>query len=114
MDVRANNLNGSRATQGAAAQPSLVVRRPCVCRLADCLHDAHAVEHAHVGQGIHVGLEDVLGELVAHGGAQLLRVPRLADVIVQARLVDGADASRFLMDVKKRLEEGTFEADLGL
>lgn len=30
------------------------------------------------------------------------------------RLVDGADASRFLMDVKKRLEEGTFEADLGL
>ena len=30
------------------------------------------------------------------------------------RLVDGADASRFLMDVKKRLEEGAFEANLGL
>ncbi|OFQ24188.1 dihydrolipoamide acetyltransferase [Actinomyces sp. HMSC062G12] len=30
------------------------------------------------------------------------------------RLVDGADASRFLMDVKKRLEEGAFEPDLGL
>ena len=30
------------------------------------------------------------------------------------RLVDGADASRFLMDVKKRLEEGEFEADLAL
>ena len=30
------------------------------------------------------------------------------------RLVDGADASRFLMDVKKRLEDGVFEADLGL
>ena len=30
------------------------------------------------------------------------------------RLVDGADASRFLMDVKKRLEEGAFEADLAL
>ena len=30
------------------------------------------------------------------------------------RLVDGADASRFLMDVKKRLEERAFEADLGL
>ena len=30
------------------------------------------------------------------------------------RLVDGADASRFLMDVKKHLEEGAFEADLGL
>ena len=28
------------------------------------------------------------------------------------RLVDGADASRFLMDVKKRLEAGEFEADL--
>ena len=30
------------------------------------------------------------------------------------RLIDGADASRFLMDVKQRLEEGAFEADLGL
>lgn len=30
------------------------------------------------------------------------------------RLVDGADASRYLMDVKKRLEEGDFVADLGL
>ena len=30
------------------------------------------------------------------------------------RLVDGGDASRFLMDVKKRLAEGAFEADLGL
>ena len=30
------------------------------------------------------------------------------------RLVDGADASRFLMDVKKRLEAGAFEADLSL
>ncbi|WP_026460937.1 2-oxoglutarate dehydrogenase, E2 component, dihydrolipoamide succinyltransferase [Schaalia suimastitidis] len=30
------------------------------------------------------------------------------------RLVDGADASRFLMDVKKRLEEGAFETELGL
>ena len=30
------------------------------------------------------------------------------------RLVDGADASRFLMDVKKRLEVGEFEADLAL
>ena len=30
------------------------------------------------------------------------------------RLVDGADAARFLADVKERLEEGAFEADLGL
>ena len=30
------------------------------------------------------------------------------------RSVDGADASRFLMDVKKRLEAGEFEADLAL
>src|SRR5690625_3648561 len=30
------------------------------------------------------------------------------------RLVDGADAARFLVDVKARLEEGDFEADLGL
>ena len=30
------------------------------------------------------------------------------------RLVDGADAARFLTTVKERLEEGAFEADLGL
>ena len=30
------------------------------------------------------------------------------------RLVDGADAARFLATVKARLEEGAFEAELGL
>ena len=30
------------------------------------------------------------------------------------RLVDGADAGRFLTTIKRRLEEGSFEADLGL
>ena len=30
------------------------------------------------------------------------------------RLVDGADASRYLQSVKKRIEEGAFEGDLGL
>jgi len=30
------------------------------------------------------------------------------------RLVDGADAARFLITVKDRLEEGEFEAELGL
>jgi len=30
------------------------------------------------------------------------------------RLVDGADAARFLVDIKDRLEEGDFEADIGL
>ncbi len=30
------------------------------------------------------------------------------------RLVDGADAARFLMDVKARLEEGAFDAELGI
>jgi 2-oxoglutarate dehydrogenase E2 component (dihydrolipoamide succinyltransferase) len=30
------------------------------------------------------------------------------------RLVDGADAGRFLSTIKRRLEEGNFEADLGL
>ena len=30
------------------------------------------------------------------------------------RLVDGADASRFLVDVKSRLESGAFEANLGI
>ena len=30
------------------------------------------------------------------------------------RLVDGADASRFLVDVKNRLEEANFSGDLGI
>jgi 2-oxoglutarate dehydrogenase E2 component (dihydrolipoamide succinyltransferase) len=30
------------------------------------------------------------------------------------RIVDGADAARYLADVKERLEEGAFEAELGL
>jgi len=30
------------------------------------------------------------------------------------RLIDGADAGRFVSVIKARLEEGTFEADLGL
>lgn len=30
------------------------------------------------------------------------------------RIVDGADAARFLVTLKERLEEGTFESDLGL
>jgi 2-oxoglutarate dehydrogenase E2 component (dihydrolipoamide succinyltransferase) len=30
------------------------------------------------------------------------------------RLIDGADAARFLETVKNRLEEGAFEAELGL
>jgi 2-oxoglutarate dehydrogenase E2 component (dihydrolipoamide succinyltransferase) len=30
------------------------------------------------------------------------------------RLVDGADAARFLTTVKQRLEDGSFESDLGL
>ena len=30
------------------------------------------------------------------------------------RLVDGADAARFLVTMKQRLEDGNFEAELGL
>jgi len=30
------------------------------------------------------------------------------------RVVDGADAARFLSSMKERLEEGAFDADLGL
>ena len=30
------------------------------------------------------------------------------------RLVDGADAARFLVAIKNRLEEGSFESELGL
>ena len=32
----------------------------------------------------------------------------------ERRLVDGADAGRFVTAIRERLEEGAFEADLGL
>ncbi|MDO4258778.1 MAG: 2-oxoglutarate dehydrogenase, E2 component, dihydrolipoamide succinyltransferase [Actinomycetaceae bacterium] len=51
----------------------------------------------------------------ANGGdAIAIRSMVYLSISYDHRLVDGADASRFLADVKKRLEEGAFEADLGL
>ena len=49
-------------------------------------------------------------------GADVIAIRSMAylSLSYDHRLVDGGDASRFLMDVKKRLEEGAFEADLGL
>ena len=41
-----------------------------------------------------------------------LKKPAAAEALW--RLIDGADAGRFLTTIKRRLEEGAFEADLGL
>jgi len=49
-----------------------------------------------------------LGEVIAvHSMAYLA-------LTYDHRLVDGADAARFLATVKHRLEEGSFEAEFGL
>jgi pyruvate dehydrogenase E2 component (dihydrolipoamide acetyltransferase) len=56
-----------------------------------------------------VVVEDpTLGEVIA------VRSMVYLSLTYDHRLVDGADAARFLVTVKNRLEEGAFEADLGL
>jgi pyruvate dehydrogenase E2 component (dihydrolipoamide acetyltransferase) len=56
-----------------------------------------------------VVLEDpALGEVIA------VRSMVYLALTYDHRLVDGADAARFLVTVKNRLEEGAFESDLGL
>ncbi|HZE67327.1 MAG TPA: 2-oxo acid dehydrogenase subunit E2, partial [Sporichthyaceae bacterium] len=49
-----------------------------------------------------------LGETIA------IRSMVLLALTYDHRLVDGADAARFLTTVKQRLEDASFEADLGL
>ncbi|WP_041939649.1 MULTISPECIES: 2-oxoglutarate dehydrogenase, E2 component, dihydrolipoamide succinyltransferase [Frankia] len=49
-----------------------------------------------------------LGEIIAVRSAVYL------SLTYDHRIVDGADAARFLTFIKRRLEEGAFEADLGL
>jgi 2-oxoglutarate dehydrogenase E2 component (dihydrolipoamide succinyltransferase) len=56
-----------------------------------------------------VVVEDVaLGEVIA------VRSMVYLALTYDHRLVDGADAARYLVTVKSRLEEGSFEAELGL
>ena len=56
-----------------------------------------------------VVVEDpALGEVIA------VRSMMYLALTYDHRLVDGADAARFLITVKNRLEEGSFEAELGL
>jgi len=50
----------------------------------------------------------VLGEVIAVRSIVYLALS------YDHRLVDGADAARFLTAIKARLEEGRFEAELGL
>ena len=52
--------------------------------------------------------DDDLGETIA------IRSMVYLALTYDHRLVDGADAARFLVTVKERLEEGSFEAELGL
>jgi pyruvate dehydrogenase E2 component (dihydrolipoyllysine-residue acetyltransferase) len=55
-----------------------------------------------------VVVDPTLGEVIA------VRSMVYLALTYDHRLVDGADAARFLVTVKNRLEEGAFEADLGL
>ena len=51
--------------------------------------------------------DDDLGETIA------VRHMMYLSLSYDHRIVDGADAARFLVDVKKRLEEAAFEGELG-
>jgi 2-oxoglutarate dehydrogenase E2 component (dihydrolipoamide succinyltransferase) len=52
--------------------------------------------------------DPVLGEVIAVRSIVYLALS------YDHRLVDGADAARFLTTIKARLEEGRFESELGL
>jgi 2-oxoglutarate dehydrogenase E2 component (dihydrolipoamide succinyltransferase) len=52
--------------------------------------------------------DDELGEVVA------IRSMVFLALTYDHRIVDGADAARFLVTVKERLEEGDFAGELGL
>lgn len=52
--------------------------------------------------------DPALGEVIA------VRSMAYLSLTYDHRLVDGADAARFLQDIKARVEHGNFEADLGL
>ena len=67
----------------------------------------------------------ILGTGTVNKRAAVMEDPALGEVITvrsmvylaltyDHRLVDGADAARFLVTIKSRLEEGAFEAELGL
>ncbi|HEX9031863.1 MAG TPA: 2-oxo acid dehydrogenase subunit E2 [Streptosporangiaceae bacterium] len=67
----------------------------------------------------------ILGTGTVNKRAVVVEDPHLGEVITvrsvvylaltyDHRLVDGADAARFLVTIKNRLEEGAFEAELGL
>jgi 2-oxoglutarate dehydrogenase E2 component (dihydrolipoamide succinyltransferase) len=56
----------------------------------------------------------VVVEDVALGEVITVRSMIYLSLTYDHRLVDGADAARFLLTIKERLEEGAFEAELGL
>jgi pyruvate dehydrogenase E2 component (dihydrolipoamide acetyltransferase) len=67
----------------------------------------------------------ILGTGTVVKRAVVVEDPELGEIIVPRsmiylalsydhRIVDGADAARFLTTIKERLEAGNFEADLGL
>jgi pyruvate dehydrogenase E2 component (dihydrolipoamide acetyltransferase) len=56
----------------------------------------------------------VTGGHLADGDVIAIRSMAYLALSYDHRLVDGADAARFLVTVKNHIEEGAFEADLGL
>ena len=66
------------------------------------------VDLSEAGLGAVVVDDPDLGEIIATRSMVYLALS------YDHRLVDGADAARFLTTVKNRLEEGAFEAELGL
>jgi 2-oxoglutarate dehydrogenase E2 component (dihydrolipoamide succinyltransferase) len=80
------------------------------------LFDTPIINQPQVGI---LGTGSVVKRAVVVGDAALGEVITVRSMIYLAltydhRLVDGADAARFLLTIKERLEEGAFEAELGL
>ena len=80
------------------------------------LFDTPIINQPQVGI---LGTGSVVKRAVVVEDAELGEVITVRSMIYLAltydhRLVDGADAARFLLTIKERLEEGAFEAELGL
>ena len=101
--IMPDELSGGTFTIDEHRQPRRPVRHPDPEPAAG-RHPGHR-HHREAPGGVN---DPELGEVIA------IRSMVYLALTYDHRLVDGADAARFLGTVKARLEEGRFEADLGL
>jgi hypothetical protein len=103
-----DGLIADRANLNDAIRNLRSGKEPAFAPLADALEN--------MGQGIDEAVVKRPVVTTDDTGADVISVRQMVYLALtyDHRLVDGADAARFLSAIKARLEEGAFEADLGL